>query len=210
MPHQQLKAKHPPLRISHLTNHSVYLYLDGNERGYANDTTCGPPTCTWNFIPTNTGSNFSIGHNYFFSPQYANASFDEFVIYDRVLNLSEIREDMNRTDPTRSFNATFRVANIQTDGPYGWNCLAYNIYNTSGWAPENWTFTYTATPYVELLYPVNNSNLNLEEILLRKIAWFLKYPLDFTVPIVYTTGYEIWEIKDFKSTQRVIHVCCDA
>jgi len=57
---------------------------------------------------------------------------------------------------------------------------------------------------------VNNSNLNLEEILLRKIAWFLKYPLDFTVPIVYTTGYEIWEIKDFKSTQRVIHVCCDA
>jgi len=143
-----------------LTNHSVYLYLDGNERGYANDTTCGPPTCTWNFIPTNTGSNFSIGHNYFFSPQYANASFDEFVIYDRVLNLSEIREDMNRTDPTRSFNATFRIANIQTDGPYGWNCLAYNIYNTSGWAPENWTFTYTATPYVELLYPVNNSNLN--------------------------------------------------
>ena len=92
-----------------LTNHSVYLYLDGNERGYANDTTCGPPTCTWNFIPTNTGSNFSIGHNYFFSPQYANASFDEFVIYDRVLNLSEIREDMNRTDPTRSFNATFII-----------------------------------------------------------------------------------------------------
>lgn len=141
-----------------LTNHSIYLYLDGNERGYANDTSCGPPGCTWNFIPTQTGSNFSVGHNYYYPAQYANASFDELVIYDRILNITEIRDDMNRTDPTRSYNATFKVANILS-GVYKWNCLAYDLYNRSGWALENWTFTYNPIPYVTLLNPINSSTL---------------------------------------------------
>jgi len=144
-----------------LSNHSIYLYLDGVVAGFANDTTCSPPLCLWDALPTKTGSNFSVGHNYILgNPTYADSAFDELIIYDKVLNITEIRRDMVRSDPTLSYNATFKVANISSGGPYKWTCLVYDVYNRSSWANENWTFTYTSIPYITLLSPANNSNRN--------------------------------------------------
>ena len=143
-----------------LSEHSIHLYIDGNERGYANESTCYPPSCSWGSIPKITGANLSIGHNYIFSPKYANAVMDELIIYGRVLNLTEIQLDMNRTKPVLSYNATFKVADILSGGPYKWNCQVYDNYNRSAWNSENWTFSYTAIPFIELLTPTNNSILN--------------------------------------------------
>ena len=85
-------------------------------------------------------STFEIGNIYPKLNTYApNATFDEFVIYNRALNASEIKADYERTNPVKFVKKGFQV-NLPS-GEYAWNCKAYNTNNRYNWSQQgNYSF----------------------------------------------------------------------
>jgi hypothetical protein len=92
--------------------------------------------------PFDSSGVLRIGRNT--ASQYTyNGSLDELAIYNRTLSPEEISLHAGQKPTDTSYSWTFD--NV-LDGPYIWNCLAYDNDSQSNWSDSNFSFNVAASP----------------------------------------------------------------
>ncbi|MBS3098520.1 hypothetical protein J4209_07045, partial [Candidatus Woesearchaeota archaeon] len=69
----------------------------------------------------------------------ANATIDEFRIYNRTLTAAEVWKSYQRRNSTAEADVNFTITSIADNKNITWNCLAYDNSSQSSWGDANWS-----------------------------------------------------------------------